>query len=112
MRSRGAVLAALLAGGAVAAQTPQPLVDLLIVNARIIDGTGAPARMGSLAIHNGRIARINPPADTAARERLDVRGQVVAPGFIDVHTHADDLAQKPQATNFVRMGVTTIVAGN
>lgn len=112
MRSRGAILAALLAGGAVAAQTPQPPVDLLIVNARIIDGTGAPARMGSLAIHNGRIARINPPADTPARERLDVRGQVVAPGFIDVHTHADDLAQKPQATNFVRMGVTTIIAGN
>jgi len=112
MRSRGAILAALLAGGAVAAQTPQPPIDLLIVNARIIDGTGAPARMGSLAIHNGRIARINPPADTPARERLDVRGQVVAPGFIDVHTHADDLAQKPQATNFVRMGVTTIIAGN
>jgi N-acyl-D-amino-acid deacylase len=112
MRRRGALLAVLLAGSAVAAQTPQAPVDLLIVNARIIDGTGAPARMGSLAIHNGRIARINPPANTPARERLDVRGQVVAPGFIDVHTHADDLAQKPQATNFVRMGVTTIVAGN
>jgi N-acyl-D-amino-acid deacylase len=112
MRKRGALFAVLLAGSAVAAQTPPVPVDLLIVNARIIDGTGAPARMGSLAIHNGRIARINPPANTPARERLDVRGQVVAPGFIDVHTHADDLAQKPQATNFVRMGVTTIVAGN
>ena len=112
MRKRGAFIAVLLAGGAVAAQTPLEPVDLLIVNAGIIDGTGAPARMGSLAIHNGRITRINPPANTPARERLDVGGQVVAPGFIDVHTHADDLAQKPQATNFVRMGVTTIIAGN
>ena len=47
-----------------------------------------------------------------ARERLDARGLVVAPGFIDVHTHADDLAGRPHAENFVRMGVTSIVAGN
>ena len=40
------------------------------------------------------------------------RGLVVAPGFIDVHTHADDLIDHPRAENFVRMGVTTIVAGN
>lgn len=108
----GACAAIIAASAAVAAQAPQEPVDLLIVNARIVDGTGAPARAGSLAIHKGRIVRINPPADTPARERLDAGGQVVAPGFIDVHTHADDLAQKPEATNFVRMGVTTIVAGN
>lgn len=108
----GALVAFLAASGALAAQAPQEPVDLLIVNARIVDGTGAPARPGSLAIHNGRILRINPPANTPARERIDVGGQVVAPGFIDVHTHADDLAQKPEATNFVRMGVTTIIAGN
>jgi N-acyl-D-amino-acid deacylase len=108
----GAFVAIFAAGAAVAAQAPQEPVDLLIVNARIVDGTGAPARAGSLAIQNGRILRINPPADTPARERIDAGGQVVAPGFIDVHTHADDLAQKPEATNFVRMGVTTIVAGN
>jgi N-acyl-D-amino-acid deacylase len=94
-----------------AAQTPAP-VDLLIVNARIVDGTGAPARLGSLAVHNGRISRINPPSNTPARERLDAAGKVVAPGFIDVHTHADGLADQPHATNFIRMGVTTIVAGN
>lgn len=107
-----AAVAFLVAGVAAAAQAPQEPVDLLIVNARIVDGTGAPARPGSLAIHNGRILRLDPPANMPARERLDARGQVVAPGFIDVHTHADDLAQKPEATNFVRMGVTTIVAGN
>ncbi len=113
LRRKPAALVALLAAGvAVGAQAPQEPVDLLIVNARIVDGTGAPARAGSLAILNGRILRINPPANTPARERIDAGGQVVAPGFIDVHTHADDLAQKPDATNFVRMGVTTIVAGN
>ena len=41
-----------------------------------------------------------------------MRGLVVAPGFIDVHTHADDIARTPDAANFTRMGVTTIVAGN
>ena len=43
---------------------------------------------------------------------IDATGLIVAPGFIDVHTHADDLADHPLAENFVRMGVTTIVAGN
>lgn len=106
-----AVLVATGVAGLAAQSQPVP-VDLLIVNARIVDGTGAPARIGSLAIHNGRIARIDPPANTQARQRIDAGGQVVAPGFIDVHTHADGLADQPHATNFVRMGVTTIVAGN
>jgi N-acyl-D-amino-acid deacylase len=107
-------VAALLAAGtaALAAQAPPAAGDLHIGDARIVDGTGAPARMGSLAIHGGRITRINPPAGTQARQRIDAGGQVVAPGFIDVHTHADGLADQPHATNFVRMGVTTIVAGN
>lgn len=108
------VAAAVVSFGAaaLAAQAQPEPVDLLIVNARIVDGTGAPARMGSLAIRDGRIVSLNPRANTPARERLDVGGRVVAPGFIDVHTHADDIAQRPQATNFIRMGVTTIVAGN
>lgn len=111
---RGWVGAAVLASGAaVAALQAQPEpVDLLIVNARIVDGTGAPVRLGSLAIHQGRISRIDPPAGTPASRRLDAGGQVVAPGFIDVHTHADGLADQPDAANFVRMGVTTVIAGN
>jgi len=107
----GAVICALAATVLAAQSQPTP-VDLLIVNARIVDGTGAPARLGSLAVHNGRIVRLNPPDNTPATERLDVGGQVVAPGFIDVHTHADGLADQPHATNFIRMGVTTIIAGN
>lgn len=87
-------------------------VDLLIVNARIVDGTGAVARAGNIAVSAGRIVSLTASASQPARERIDAGGQVVAPGFIDVHTHADDLAKQPHATNFVRMGVTTIVAGN
>ena len=86
--------------------------DVVIVNARVIDGTGAPARATDIAIKDGRIARIGSLATASTRERLDARGLVVAPGFIDVHTHADDLAGRPHAENFIRMGVTTIVAGN
>ena len=50
------------------------------------------------------------PAD--ARTEIDATGLIVAPGFIDVHTHADEVAEMPRAENFVRMGVTTVVAGN
>jgi len=102
--------AIVLAGWASGAQ--QPDFDLLIVNATIIDGTGAPARRGVIAIKDGRIVRVAPAVSGAARERLDATGLTVAPGFIDVHTHADDLADHPAAANFVAMGVTTIVAGN
>ena len=108
---RWAVAVALAGAVSLAAQTPAP-VDLLIINARIVDGTGAPARPGAIAISNGKIVGVGVAPTTPARERLDVQGQVVAPGFIDVHTHADDIAQRPDATNFIRMGVTTIVAGN
>jgi N-acyl-D-amino-acid deacylase len=108
---RWGVVCALAGAVGLAAQAPAP-VDLLIVNARIVDGTGAPARAGAIAITGGKIAGVGVSATTPARERLDAGGRVVAPGFIDVHTHADDIAQRPDATNFVRMGVTTIVAGN
>lgn len=108
---RWGVVCALVGAVGLTAQTPTP-VDLLILNARIVDGTGAPARSGALAITAGKITGVGVASTTPARERLDVQGQMVAPGFIDVHTHADDIAQRPDATNFVRMGVTTIVAGN
>ena len=52
------------------------------------------------------------PAIAGRARSIDASGLVVAPGFIDVHTHADNLVDRPAAANFVRMGVTTIVAGN
>ncbi|HEX2756760.1 MAG TPA: amidohydrolase family protein, partial [Candidatus Limnocylindrales bacterium] len=64
-------------------------VDLLITGASLVDGTGAPARSGDLAISGGRIREIRPGDElpTAART-IDAPGKVVAPGFIDLHSHA------------------------
>ena len=106
-----AAVVLLAAGTLLSAQTQLPF-DLVITGARIVDGTGAPARAGDVGIRDGRIVRIGRIAPTEGRQRLDATGLVLAPGFIDVHTHADDVATKPAAENFVRMGVTTIVAGN
>ncbi len=87
--------------------------DLVIRNARIIDGSGNPWFYGDVAVRAGLIVAVGDVGDLAAREVVDARGTVVAPGFIDVHTHADtDLYKLPQAENFVRDGVTTIVTGN
>lgn len=85
--------------------------DLLVRNGRVIDGTGNPAYFASVAVTHGRIAAIG-KLEGHARTEIDARGLVVAPGFIDVHTHGEDVLELPLAENFLRMGVTTIVAGN
>ena len=106
------VLAALVALTPVVLAQPESF-DLVIINGRVIDGTGAPARMATIGIRDGKIARIGGTVAAAQGAAvIDAAGEVVAPGFIDVHTHADDLADRPEAVNFIRMGVTTIVAGN
>ncbi|HET7220306.1 MAG TPA: D-aminoacylase [Vicinamibacterales bacterium] len=89
-----------------------PRYDLVIVRGEILDGTGGPRKRADVAIKDGRIAAIGTVPRTDAADAIDASGLVVAPGFIDVHTHADDLAEHPRADNFVRMGVTTVVAGN
>jgi N-acyl-D-amino-acid deacylase len=89
-----------------------PRYDLVILGGRLVDGSGAPAKKADVAIAGGQIAAIGVVRREEARETIDATNLVVAPGFIDVHTHADDLADRPRAENFVRMGVTTIVAGN
>jgi len=85
--------------------------DLLIRGGRVADGTGNPARFADVAVTNGRIAAVGRITGDAKRV-VDATGLVVAPGFIDLHTHADEIAEQPLAENFVRMGVTTVVAGN
>jgi N-acyl-D-amino-acid deacylase len=95
------------------AALPQPArYDLVIAGGQLVDGSGAPARRADLAVTKGRIAAIGTIPPREGRESIDATGLIVAPGFIDVHTHADDLAQQPLAENFVRMGVTTVIAGN
>lgn len=88
--------------------------DLIVRNGRIIDGTGNPWFEGDVAVRSGRIAALGIlEGDSSATRVIDVHGAYVTPGFIDVHTHGeDDLFKRPEAENFVRMGVTSIVMGN
>ena len=86
--------------------------DLVITNARIIDGTGNPWFRGSIAIKNGRIAKVGFVDPSRATQIIDAGNKIVAPGFIDVHTHVEDIYGNPAAENFIRMGVTSVVTGN
>ncbi len=87
--------------------------DLVIKNGRVVDGTGNPWQRADVGITNGRIVRVgNIPAEQAKRV-IDANGQIVAPGFIDVHAHVErDLEVQPDAPNFIFDGVTTLVTGN
>jgi N-acyl-D-amino-acid deacylase len=87
--------------------------DLAIRGGFVIDGTGAPGREAEVRVAGGRISRIGPRSPRPARREIDARGQVVAPGFIDIHTHSDfTLPLNPRAESKIRQGVTTEVVGN
>jgi N-acyl-D-aspartate/D-glutamate deacylase len=94
------------------AHVSAPVYDLLITNARIVDGSGNPWVRADVAVREGRIARIGRIAPETAAKVIDARGQVLAPGFIDVHTHVESIYSLPAAENFIRMGVTSLVTGN
>lgn len=87
--------------------------DLIITNGRIIDGTGNPWFAADIAIKDGRIADIGHFAAARAARVIDAHGIIVAPGFIDVHTHIEGgITRLPTAENFLQMGVTSVVTGN
>jgi N-acyl-D-amino-acid deacylase len=95
------------------ATSTQKEFDLIIANGRIVDGTGNPWFVADLAIKDGRIAGLGKFEAARAARTLDAKGLVVAPGFIDVHTHIEGgINERPQAENFLRMGVTSVVTGN
>jgi N-acyl-D-amino-acid deacylase len=88
--------------------------DLLIRNALLIDGLGAPPQRGDLLVREGRIAALGSRLDeNAARERIDADGLALMPGIIDSHTHYDaQLTWDPGASPSPALGVTTTVIGN
>jgi N-acyl-D-amino-acid deacylase len=87
--------------------------ELLIRNARIVDGSGNPWFRGSIAIREGRIAALGNLPNATADRVIDARERVAAPGFIDVHTHVEGSVEKiPRGDNYVMDGVTTVVTGN
>ena len=87
--------------------------DVLIRGATVFDGTGSPPHELDLAVQGDRIAFIGKATDQRAQTELDARGLVVAPGFIDIHTHSDmSLLIDGRGQSKVSQGVTTDVTGN
>ena len=115
-----AALAAVAACGLMLSCNPQqtttqkarPQYDLLIKGGRIIDGSGSPWYEGEVAVKNGKIAAVGRLVNPTARRVIDATGLVVAPGFIDLHTHSDyTLLVDGDAQSKIRQGVTTEIIG-
>lgn len=87
------------------------MIDLAIRNGLVVDGTGAEPRRADVGVHEGRIVDV--PEGVEAVTELDAAGKVVAPGFVDIHSHSDfTLLVDPRASSAIHQGVTTEVVGN
>jgi N-acyl-D-amino-acid deacylase len=87
--------------------------DILILNGQILDGTGSEAISADLGIRNGRIVAIGDLGSRTISSEIDAQGLIVAPGFIDLHTHTERrLLDFPDIQNYTRQGVTTVLGGN
>ena len=91
------------------------MADLLIKNAKIIDGTGAPSFIGNIAIENGLITAVTKDSQNSIKTKktIDANGDIVTPGFIDIHTHYDgQVCWDKLVTPSSWHGVTTVIMGN
>ena len=92
--------------------------DILIRNARVVDGTGSPWFLSDIAVTDGRISAMSRRLDVDADKIIDAAGRTLTPGFVDVHTHVEGSSRRaglegqPRADNFLLDGVTTIITGN
>lgn len=90
--------------------------DTLLLGAKVIDGTGTPAFRADVGLEGDRITAVGELADAEALSSLDCTGKTIAPGFIDIHSHADWALPRTDhgalLEPFVRQGITSIVAGN
>jgi N-acyl-D-amino-acid deacylase len=111
LATAGAALAALGCGGrtAVGGRTRW---DIVLRNGTIVDGSGGPPVEGDVAIVDNRIVAVGRSLVGIGREEIDARGLVVAPGFIDIHSHADGtMFDDPRMESIVRQGITTVIVG-
>jgi N-acyl-D-amino-acid deacylase len=117
------VIAVFLMAAAAAAQPPAQTFDLLIRNGRVLDGTGNPWFPADVAVRDGRIVAVRRMPEATATRVIDAAGKYVVPGFIDIHSHADDgssprgglrdeNAQIRSAPNLVSQGITTVVVNH
>jgi N-acyl-D-amino-acid deacylase len=101
----------LIAASGLFAQAPRRF-DVLITGGRIVDGSGSAWFYADLGINGDTIAAIGKLAESSGTVRIEARGKVVAPGFIDIHSHGRrGIFSVPTAENYLREGVTTIVEG-
>lgn len=101
-----------LASATACAPAPESY-DLILEGGTVVDGTGAPRRVADVAVRDGRIAKVGDGSRDTAPRRIDAGGLVVAPGFIDPHTHSrGHIRDMPTAEPAVLQGITTLIEGN
>ncbi len=112
MTAATTLFAGIITIAAALGQQQQQPFDLIIEGGRVLDGTGSPWYRADVGITAGRIAAIGKLNGMAAKRRIDVKGLIVSPGFIDIHSHAARfLEENPTLESHVRQGITSVIEG-